>query len=179
MNYFVAYNLVLIFWIIQFVRTLDLDRVWIWNYEKEDKWIPGTVIGCTGLVTYQVKSHIGKQHKHVDQLRYKPDDDLDTSIEPNESPSVINDHVSPAHTAEYHQNLNNPLVFVPMNNPNKIRDYNEAPPTSQTPTVKSKPECNPPNQNTKMPIEKPTHNDTTIWPRHNWKPPSYLKDYET
>ena len=77
------------------------DRVWIRNYQKGDKWIPGTVICCTGLVTYQVKSQIGKQHKHVDQLRYKPDDDLDTSIEPNGSPSDINDyHVSPGHTEE-------------------------------------------------------------------------------
>ena len=54
-----------------------------------------------------------------------------------------------------------------MNTPTKIRDYNEAPPTSQTPTVESKPECNPPNQNTNMPIEKPKHNDITIRPRTN------------
>ena len=144
------------------------DRVWIRNYQKGDKWIPGTGIGHTGLVTYQVKSQIGKQHKHVDQLRYKPDDDLDTSIESNESPTVINDHnVSPGHTEEYHQNLNKPLVSVPMNTPTKIRDYNEAPPTSQTPIVESKPEPNSPNQNTNLPIEKPMHNDTNIQPRHN------------
>ena len=90
------------------------DRVWIRNYPKGDKGIPGTVAGCTSLVMYQVKSQIGKQHKHVDQLRYKPDDGLDRSIEPNESPSVINDHnVSPGRTEEYHQNLNNSLVSVP------------------------------------------------------------------
>ena len=114
-----------------------------------------------------------KAHKHVDQLRHKPDDDLDTSIEPNDSPSVINDHnVSLGRTEEYHQNLNNPLVSVPMNNLTQIRDYNDAPPTSQTPTVESKPECNPPNQDTNMPIEKPTHNDTTIRPECNRKLPS-------
>ena len=114
-----------------------------------DKCILGAEIGRTGFVTYQVKSHIGKQHKHVDQLRYKPDDGLDTRVEPNENPSVINDcNVSPGHTEEYHQNLNNPLVSVSMNTPTKIKDYDEARPTSQTPTVKSKPECNPPNQNT-------------------------------
>ena len=110
------------------------DRVWIRNYQKGNKWIPGTGIGHTGLVTYQVKSQIGKQHKHVDQLRYKPDDDLDTSIEPNESPSAINDHVSPRCTEKYHQNLNNPLVSVPTNTPTRIRDYNEA-----SPPVKPRP----------------------------------------
>ena len=96
------------------------DKFWIRKYQKRNKQIPGRVIGCTGLVTYQVKSQIEKQHKHVDQLRYKPDDDLNTSIEPNESPSGINDHNdSPGHTEEYHQNLNNPLVSVPMNTPHQ------------------------------------------------------------
>ena len=66
-----------------------------------------------------------------------------------------------------------------MNTPTKIRDYNETPPTSQTPTIESKPESNPPNQNTNTPIQKPKHNDTTIQPRHNRKTPSYLKDNET
>ena len=36
------------------------DRVWIRNYQKGDKWIPGTVTGHTGLVMYQVKSQTGK-----------------------------------------------------------------------------------------------------------------------
>ena len=65
------------------------DRNWIRNYQKGDKWIPGTVIGCTGLVKYQVKSRTGKQHKYVDQLRYKPDDDLDTSTEPMKVPVLL------------------------------------------------------------------------------------------
>ena len=65
------------------------DRVWIRNYQKGDKCILGTEIGRTGFVTYQVKSQIGKQHKHVDKLRYKPDDSLDTSVERMKVPVLL------------------------------------------------------------------------------------------
>ena len=42
--------------------------------------------------------------------------------------------VQDVYTEKYHQNLNNPLVSVPMNTPTRIRDYNEA-----SPPVKPRP----------------------------------------
>ena len=47
-----------------------LIKVWIYNKQKGDRWLPGTILNKEGSVTYHVEMQDGRVRKcHTDQLR--------------------------------------------------------------------------------------------------------------
>ena len=63
------------------------DCVYARNYGAGPKWLPGHIVKVEGSVLYHIKLRDGRvQRRHIDQLRSRLVDCLDTTTSPNVEP---------------------------------------------------------------------------------------------
>ena len=81
------------------------DNVYVRNFGKGDKWLPGEIVKCTGPVSYKVKTNDGIYvRRHADQVRVSCAENESESHEPHDC------HIPKAHSSASTKEVTTDLV---------------------------------------------------------------------
>jgi hypothetical protein len=119
------------------------ENVYLRNYGRKEKWIPGQIVQCTGPVSYKVKTNDGLiVRRHADQLKITCADNKCESVNPTKSEQFTPTQFVPQPSSV---DMSEPSCLESENVNSGVNDLNPRPPEIE----------NPDGQNLESPNQKP------------------------
>ena len=127
-------------------RQLEVnDTVWVRNYARGSRWIPGVVIEKSGPLSYDIEVNGSMVKRHIDQLRRRSVNESQREVD---IPSNIETIPTPSNDETFVENDNLPVRHEHIESPqsDRISDTNEESSPEQTtsqPAISSSPLLSP------------------------------------